>query len=177
MPHVGKTIPRLFKNYLNFLSSPQTSGPCRKFNLRQFVGTPSGTLAALWGGVDMVSEVGDYWPDDNRQTFYHFVCPNDSLMFMDMRFDLVEKTDPHLSNPAYEYIVTAEVWREGELIASSDFLGRVGEVFARFGTGNQIWGPGWDYDVGFPRWVSCRIDTRAANWAEQPDYHPYRYDP
>lgn len=176
MAHVGKIIPRGWVNYLNFISTPLSTGPVRKLNLRQFVGTPSGTLAELWLGVVMQSEVGDYWPDDERQTFYRFVCPNDSLMHLDVRYELTGPTDPSAASPVYEYVCHGSVFRDGELIAEGQRLLSPSTCWQR-ALGNVIWGPSWAFQVGFPRWVSCRIDTRPANWEEQPEYHPYRYEP
>lgn len=176
MPHVGKTIPRQFKNYLNIITGPLTPGPCRKLHLLQVGSSINGSVAELWEGADITSTVADYWPGDPRQTFYEFESPLDPLAKIVIRYELLEPFDPSGPFPTYRYWARAEATYDGDLMGRLEQEVSPSSAWQR-ALGRLVWGTAWDDDAGFPLWSSLRVDTQPANWAEQPEFHPYRHGP
>lgn len=177
--HLGRQWPRQFKNFVpSWHHMAHALGPSRK--MKHWVvnwHSPTPTVELLWVGLTVVSELPEYWPSDESWLEYETINPDDSLAVLKTRTRLEWAGTTHANAWNYEWVLIVEAFY------NAVFLGRC-EVRRDEPTSPWI-NPSSEYrtpndwsDLTDPaQFRGLGINLGAANWADQPEYHPYRHEP
>ncbi len=172
--HVGKTYPRTTKNFISMPDTGVHLGPARKMKLQTQGSFGIGSIAVMWDGLTVLSDVAEYDPSDETVLFYKFTHPTDSSVWIDFFCKLIVPTPIPMAPPVMTYEIKYESRYAGTLLGR-----RVRECSPEFlwtapHTDSQV-GPGWDDDPHPLQWFQQTFRCGAATWADQPEYHPYRH--
>jgi len=173
--HAGKQWPRQPKNFIQaYFPNSGYGGPVRKLKLVCASSGFTGSVALLWQGTTTISSVADYWAGDTTWIFYTFINDADPLATIDVRGQYFERRFSPASIVERLYRVWYEPRYDGDLLAD-----RETEI-----NDNHWWtnpaadmgvGPSWLHKTDVLKWNTGTLWAGAANWADQPEYHPYRH--
>jgi len=128
----------------------------------------------MWNDLTVVSQEVEYSPSDPLVNWYHFIHPSDSSVTMDWYVKLVKKSPIPGAGPVMEAEITYEPRYAGDLLARRVRRSALEFVWQNPHSDTQV-GPSWT-DIAHPTlWTQQTFRCGAANWADQPEYHPYRH--
>lgn len=171
--HAGKGYPRQTINLVWAAENLVSPGPTRRMKLLGLTGVHSGTVAALWQGTTTVSTIAARWSSP-LWTIFSFENASDPLATMDVRMTLEEKPSPPGIGWCYWFKTIYEPYYNGVLLARNTTFVDPDFLFIGPHSLSQV-GPGWADKTSVPQWNQGSFRVGAANWADQPDYHPYRH--
>jgi hypothetical protein len=174
--HVGKQI--VFST-INAVQYYLVGGPLTTARKRWLYVLPSmtpGTVGALWADRQILSTVVERWPDDERENMYRYDNPDHAGHFAIERLRLVPGPDIGLSDEMY-YVQTLTFWDGSTKIAENDSPTEWRFVLGNWSIWAQPQGPTWDYRISIPQWNTMSTRSKAAIWADQPEYEPYNTRP
>ena len=176
MGHVGKYVPWSVKNRVVANGGVEAFfwPPSRKLSLNFNALGNTGTFCVTWAGLTVVTSEADYYSGDSTITTYTAVNPTDSAKTIECRFKF-RQVPPTTSTPLLDLWDVNLIARDGATqVARHDFTTNYFDPWVNTGYNVQI-GPGWGTSVGLPVFQNLVTRLRAANWAQQPEYHPYRH--
>jgi len=171
--HVGKAYPITMINTVWLIEVP-TRQPVRKLMLQSNALGTSGTVANSWAGLDVLSDVAYRHPTNSTWTSWDFQHPTDPLATITFSAWLKEITPTPGGGVCYEWDSIWEPYYNGVKLADKRAVEDMSGAFQTH-IPEFLAGPGWDNKTDVPKWNQFRCWNRAATWAEQPEYHPYRH--
>lgn len=173
--HFGKGYPNQIKNWRRF-PMLVAGGPTRKMQLVQVGALHTGTVAELWAGTTTISDVADYWPDDEHWTVFTFTNATDSLATIEVRA-ILEEILPHPGfGEVYGWRIVYEAYYDGNFLARRSVRTPLDTSWGNPHSDSQV-GPSW-LDVTSPSmWNQISFRVGAATWDQQPDFQPYHTRP
>jgi len=174
--HVGKSWPTSLVNRVRNGNSGTYQTPPRKLSIDNAPMGQSGSVAIAWQDLVVVSSVGERWSGDELWTIYTFEHPTDSSLTIVSRIRY-KVSQPAPGFPAYsEYEWHTEAFSGATVVARNEITTTLDLVFGGAQYGLTI-GPTWGYQPTPSLWLSNSMRIGWASWPQQPEYHPYRYEP
>jgi len=171
--HLGKRWPRQWINFVTMVENYPAPGPTRKGRLDCYLLGNIGTVANLWNGLHVISDVAQRAADPTS-TIYSFQHPTDALALITVTTKLIEKDPLPMGGSMYWEKLLYESYYNGVLIADTVRLSPTHRVWITPLTDTITANP-WDHRYDLPKWTQFQCIFGAADWDEQPEYHPYRH--
>jgi hypothetical protein len=175
MPHLGKAFPRQFINLvLNPFTIP-TPGPTRNLVINNLNSFAVGTVAEKWKDQRVISTVAERDPIEPTWTKYTWTSPLDSSATIVLRASYGATVPPSTSFNRFSWIYRFAAFDGATEIASDVTTGDTAGLIWGANVGGLILDADWQVEPFPALWSKYRARVTAAQWADVPDYHPYRH--
>jgi len=170
--NAGRLYPRYPEAYAWAVSNLANAGRWMPYALECAFGNVNGSLGNKWDGLTVLSEAAKR---EGVEVWYDWICPTDPMSFFRQKYKMVIR-NPGTAFEHQEWEFAYEFWDGGLKYGDSGFPLYDTQFLLKptatgaFGAFFNLLSPAM-----FSGCTGCPIYV--ANWADVPDYQPYKTEP